>query len=167
MHQIEKRFFPSLVKKREEEERRKREEEHPEEAGKRIAEEIIREAKKKIRFKDEHMSISTVIGVIFMVAIVVGIATTIFMYVSMQIPDMFTNKAMPDFQFIKTGSSLLLVRADHTMKWDYLIVTNTGNSTTAVYPKTGQMSAGQTIENITGNITVTYNNFLKGTWEFT
>ena len=53
IHEVEKEYFPELIKRRKEEERRKKWDLHPEEAakeeGKRIAKTIIRHAKKAIR----------------------------------------------------------------------------------------------------------------------
>ena len=96
-----------------------------------------------------------------MVAITVAIAATVYVYVSGMIPEMTASKAIPQFQLFKSGDTLIVQSCGDNIAWADITITGT-----ATKPVTTDMSAGESITDCSGHVTIVYQNQLIGNYDF-
>ena len=119
------------------------------------------------KFKQQDNSVSSVIGVILMVAITVAIAATVYVYVSGMLSG--GSQKTPDIAFIMDNANqrLTVTKVSATnIPWSDLYITSEG--TPIMHNTTAYVTAGDYISNCTGVVTISYQGItLLGTWTFT
>lgn len=119
--------------------------------------------KKNKRQMKDKTAVSAVIGVILMVAITVAISASVFMYANGMTQT--ASVVTPSLSFQKGSDWLMIIKGDIEIDWSELSFKNTDNTTTIKIP-TGAISAGDTITDITGTLTISYQNQMLGRWSF-
>lgn len=125
------------------------------------------------KFVEKAEAVSTVIGVILMVAIVVAVATTVYIFASNMTTKTESN---PIVSFNVIDDKLVVSKATKDTLWSDVNVTISDGTNTGYYKGTGQVTSGDKIfintqcPACTGKITVTVvytpSNTLLGTYDF-